>query len=177
MHLYPEWSFLLFFEYLFISLAALGLSCSMWDLVACLGIETGSSALRVRSLGHWITREISRLGFLKLYGNRGNPGSLGSWLWISQCPSPMDWFGLPFTPPQHWACFQQRLLWCVALPQPSSPQKKQPQSPLPVWCLTLYLKVFLFLGKKKTNKPETKSKCSNLFRHWQTWMCLYELIC
>lgn len=63
MHLYPEWSFLLFWNiYLFLWLPWV-LSCSMWDLVPCLGIKTRSSALRVRSLGHWTTKEISRLGF------------------------------------------------------------------------------------------------------------------
>ena len=40
-------------------LAALGLSCSMWDLVFRPGIKPGLPALGVKSLSHWTTREVS----------------------------------------------------------------------------------------------------------------------
>ena len=46
-----------YFIYLFI-LAALGLSCCLWDLVPWPGIETGPPALGAWSLNHWITREV-----------------------------------------------------------------------------------------------------------------------
>ena len=41
-----------------IYLAALGLSCSMQDLVPRPGIEPGPSALGAWSIGHWTTREV-----------------------------------------------------------------------------------------------------------------------
>ena len=64
MHLYPEWGFLLFFEYLFISLAALGLSCSMWDLVLWPGMESRASALGLWSVSHWTTGEVPKTDIL-----------------------------------------------------------------------------------------------------------------
>ena len=39
-------------------LAALGLTCSMWDLVPWSGIEPQSPALGVHSLSHWTTRKL-----------------------------------------------------------------------------------------------------------------------
>ena len=39
--------------FLFIYLAALGLSCSMWDLVPQSGVEPVPTALGVWSLSHW----------------------------------------------------------------------------------------------------------------------------
>ena len=44
-----------------IYLAALGLSCGMWDLVPWPGIEPGPHALGAQSLTHWTTREVPRL--------------------------------------------------------------------------------------------------------------------
>ena len=59
-----------FFQYLFIYLAALGLSCGMqdlscgmWDLVPRPGIEPGPPALGARSLNHWTTREVPTWSF------------------------------------------------------------------------------------------------------------------
>ena len=46
-----------FKKILFIYLAALGLSCSMWDLAPRPGIEPGPPALG-ESLSHWTTREV-----------------------------------------------------------------------------------------------------------------------
>ena len=54
----------LFFLFVFISLAASGLSCSMWDLVPWPGIKPGASASGVQSLNHWTTREVPVLPFL-----------------------------------------------------------------------------------------------------------------
>ena len=48
--------------YLFIYLAALGLSCGTRDLVPWPGIEPGTLALGARSLNHWTTRESTCLG-------------------------------------------------------------------------------------------------------------------
>ena len=54
--------------YLFIYVAALGLNCSMWDLVPGAGIKPGLCALGAWSLSHWTIREV--------------PQSL---LWIKRC--------------------------------------------------------------------------------------------
>ena len=43
----------------------LGLSCGMQDLVLLPGMEPGSPALGVRSLSHWITREVPHLVFIE----------------------------------------------------------------------------------------------------------------
>ena len=48
----------LFFFFIFINLAAPGLSCSMWDLVPRPGIELEPLTLRVQSLSQWLTREV-----------------------------------------------------------------------------------------------------------------------
>ena len=45
-------------------LAALGLSCSMWDLVPWPGIEPRPRPLGAQSLSHWITRKVP-IGILK----------------------------------------------------------------------------------------------------------------
>ena len=57
-----------FLKYLFIYLAAPGLSCSMqtlscsiWDLVPWPGIEPGPPALGAWSLNRWTTREVPGL--------------------------------------------------------------------------------------------------------------------
>ena len=47
----------------YISLAVLGLRCSMWDLVPWPGIEPLPSALGEWSLSHWTTREVPKLTF------------------------------------------------------------------------------------------------------------------
>ena len=47
----------IFLKYLFI-LAAVGLSCSMQDLVPPPGIEPGTPALGMQSLSHWTTRDV-----------------------------------------------------------------------------------------------------------------------
>ena len=44
-------------------MVALGLSCSMWDLVPWSGIEPGLLALIAWSLSHWTTREILEVFF------------------------------------------------------------------------------------------------------------------
>ena len=44
-------------SFFFIYLAALGLSCSMWDLVPRPGMKPGPPALGARSLSHWTARE------------------------------------------------------------------------------------------------------------------------
>ena len=44
--------------YIYIYIAALGLSYSMWDLVPWPGIEPGPPALGAWSLSHWTTREV-----------------------------------------------------------------------------------------------------------------------
>ena len=48
----------LYIYFLFIYLAAPGLSCGMWDLVPWPGIEPGLPALGARSLSHWTAREV-----------------------------------------------------------------------------------------------------------------------
>ena len=53
--------FFFFKKYLFIHLAALGLSCSMWELVPWPGIEPGPPVLEVQILSHWTTREIPKV--------------------------------------------------------------------------------------------------------------------
>ena len=53
------------FPVLFIYLAALGLSCSMWDLAPWPGIEPGPPALGAQSLSHWTTREVPISSFLR----------------------------------------------------------------------------------------------------------------
>ena len=45
-------------NYLFIYLAALGLSCGRWDLIPRPGIKPGPPTLGAQSLSHWTTREI-----------------------------------------------------------------------------------------------------------------------
>ena len=49
----------LFFKniYVFISLATLGLSCGLWDLVPQPGVEPRPPALRAQSPSYWSTRE------------------------------------------------------------------------------------------------------------------------
>ena len=54
------------FIYLFIYLAASGLSCSMWDLVPQPGMEPGPPALGAQSLSLWTTREVPERFFKKL---------------------------------------------------------------------------------------------------------------
>ena len=49
---------LLLLLFIYIYLAALGLSCGMWDLVLWPGIEPGPPALGMQSLSQWITREV-----------------------------------------------------------------------------------------------------------------------
>ena len=49
--------------YLFIYVAALGLNCSMWDLVPGAGIKPGPYALGVWSLSHWTIREVRKVYF------------------------------------------------------------------------------------------------------------------
>ena len=51
-------TYLKIFIFIFIYLAALGLSYSTWDLVPWSEIEPGLSALIVQSLSYWTTREI-----------------------------------------------------------------------------------------------------------------------
>ena len=51
--------FFFFNIYLFIYLAASGLSCDTRDLVTWPGIKPGPPAVGVRSLSHWTTREVS----------------------------------------------------------------------------------------------------------------------
>ena len=45
---------------MFIYLAVLGLSCSMWDLVPRLGVEPQALALGAQNLSCWTTREVLR---------------------------------------------------------------------------------------------------------------------
>ena len=54
-------SFFLSFFFLkyFIYLAALDLSCGIWDLVPQPEIEPRPPALGAQSLGHWTTRDVS----------------------------------------------------------------------------------------------------------------------
>ena len=52
-----------FLKKIFIFLAALGLSCSMWDLVPWPGIESRPPALGAQSLSHWTTREVPFVAF------------------------------------------------------------------------------------------------------------------
>ena len=67
-----------FFLILFIYLAALGLSCSMWDLAPWPGIKPGPPALGAQSLSHWTTREVPPSWFLmpilRTWGLAGTPG-------------------------------------------------------------------------------------------------------
>ena len=59
--------YLLCFWYCFLKyLAALGLSCSTWDLVPWPGIEPRSPALAGQSLSHWIAREVPEINTLTL---------------------------------------------------------------------------------------------------------------
>ena len=55
----------------------LGLSCSMWDLVPCPGIEPRPPALGAWSLGHWSTREVFISVSLHLY--------VSLCIWLSLC--------------------------------------------------------------------------------------------
>ena len=50
--------------YLFIYLSVPGLSCSIWDLVCCPGIEPRAPALEAWSFNHWTTREVPVNSFL-----------------------------------------------------------------------------------------------------------------
>ena len=54
-------NFLNFYFKIFISLTALGLSCSMWDLVPWPGIKSGPPALGTQNLSHWKTRKVPSL--------------------------------------------------------------------------------------------------------------------
>ena len=45
-------------SFIYFNLAALGLSCCMWDLAPCPGIEPRPPALGAQSLSHWTTREV-----------------------------------------------------------------------------------------------------------------------
>ena len=56
----------LYIYFLFIYLAAPGLSCGMGDLVPWPGIEPGPPALGAGSLSHWTTREVPGSSFLDL---------------------------------------------------------------------------------------------------------------
>ena len=47
-----------FFCNLFIYLAILGLSCSIWDLFSWPGVKPGPPASGAPSLSHWTTKEI-----------------------------------------------------------------------------------------------------------------------
>ena len=79
-------SFLFFFKYIFIYLAVLGLSCGMWDLVPPPGIKLRPPALGMRSLSHWITRDIPLLSFLKCH-----PTSRSFWQYPSDQDSLWEW--------------------------------------------------------------------------------------
>ena len=48
-------------SYLFIYLAAHGLSCGMWDLVPQPGLKPRALALRVQSPGQWTTRGVPQI--------------------------------------------------------------------------------------------------------------------
>ena len=54
-------SFFFFKSFIYFNLAALGLSCCMWDLAPCPGIEPRPPALGGQSLSHWTTREVPLL--------------------------------------------------------------------------------------------------------------------
>ena len=51
-------------------MAALGLSCSLWDLAPRPGIEPGPPALGAQGLSHWTTRELP-LTFFKIKNTNG----------------------------------------------------------------------------------------------------------
>ena len=53
--------------FLFIYLAALGLSCSMWDLVPQSGVEPVPTALGVWSLSHWAQESPILFFFIKIF--------------------------------------------------------------------------------------------------------------
>ena len=86
----------------------LGLSCGMWDLVLCLGIERGPPALRVWRLHHWTPREVPEKVFLSLCHHGcylvtlgvTNPSHLSraSLVLVQKIPSLMD------CPKQHGLC-------------------------------------------------------------------------
>ena len=61
-----QYSFFFFFNksFIYFNLAALGLSCCMWDLVPCPGIKPRPPALGVQSPSHWTTREVPTPVFL-----------------------------------------------------------------------------------------------------------------
>ena len=50
----------------FIYLTAPDLSCGMWDLAPCPGIEPRPPALGAQSLSHWTTREVPKFIFLHM---------------------------------------------------------------------------------------------------------------
>ena len=52
-------------------LAALGLSCDMWDLVPWSGIKLRPPALRAQGLGRWTTREAPSCFLIKAFLNTG----------------------------------------------------------------------------------------------------------
>ena len=64
---------LLFFlkKYLFIYLAAPGLSCSIWDLVPWAEVKPRPPALKTRSLSNWTTREVPSLLLMFLDSQSG----------------------------------------------------------------------------------------------------------
>ena len=57
----------IFFLNFFIYLAALGLSCSMWDLAPGPGVEPGPPSLGAQSLSHWTTREVPPFSYNFMY--------------------------------------------------------------------------------------------------------------
>ena len=50
-----------------------GLSCGIWDLTPCRGVELAPPALGVQSLSHWTTREVPGIS---LTGEKGETGFL-----------------------------------------------------------------------------------------------------
>ena len=72
-----------------IYLAALGLSCGMWDLVPWWGIEPRPPALEAQSLSHWTTREVPKLILEGLdvsdQMKKSGKGLFWTWTWHESC--------------------------------------------------------------------------------------------
>ena len=68
-------------------MAALGLSCSMWDLAPWPGIEPGPPALGTQSPSHWTTREVPKSIIFICLGNQKIHVThfimIFTWLWFS----------------------------------------------------------------------------------------------
>ena len=85
--------------YVCLNLAALGLSCSKWDLVSRPGMEPGPPPLGARSLNHRITREVPK--FSHFYKHTSHWSTLKTSFWLITSATTLSPNRVTFWDPKH----------------------------------------------------------------------------